>query len=115
MTTLISDWDYHSTSPSNTSENPADSVEKQTLLWLLHIGGISVLAGPEEQKWLAPKVQELAWGVMGVLEWEGTGTHGGCGMGVKEYLLRFPWVNSLHSEPGRAMWDSLGVMGMGIV
>ncbi|KAH7627516.1 hypothetical protein B0T09DRAFT_347131 [Sordaria sp. MPI-SDFR-AT-0083] len=115
MTTLISDWDYHSTSPSNTSENPADSVEKQTLLWLLHIGGISVLAGPEEQKWLAPKVQELAWGVMGVLEWEGTGTHGGCGMGVKEYLLRFPWVNSLHSEPGKAMWDSLGVMGMGIV
>nr|CAQ58441.1 putative leucin zipper protein [Sordaria macrospora] len=115
MTTLISDWDYHSTSPSNTSENPADSVEKQTLLWLLHIGGISVLAGPEEQKWLAPKVQELAWGVMGVLEGEGTGTHGGCGMGVKEYLLRFPWVNSLHSEPGRAMWDSLGVMGMGIV
>ncbi|KAK3949828.1 hypothetical protein QBC32DRAFT_266050 [Pseudoneurospora amorphoporcata] len=118
LTTLISDWDYHSIIPSSASstlENPAESVENQTLLWLLHMGGISVLAGPEEQKWLAPKVQELAWGVMGILEWEGIPGTLGSGMGVKECLLRFPWVDALHSEPGRAMWDSLGIMGMGIV
>lgn len=125
LTSLIIEWDYSSSSPPTSSlSSPAESVENQTLLWLLHIGGISVLAGPEEQKWLAPKVQELAWGVMGILDWEVTqgiqgiqGIQGGAcgGMGVKECLLRFPWVDSLHSEPGRAMWDSLGVMGLGIV
>lgn len=125
LTSLINEWDFTSASSTGAgTENPAESVENQTLLWLLNISGISVLAGPEEQKWLAPKVQELAWGVMGILEWEGSSLQGeddgGMGVGgsgikgVKECLLRFPWVDSLHSEPGRAMWDSLGVMGMGI-
>ncbi|EGZ76383.1 hypothetical protein NEUTE2DRAFT_98137 [Neurospora tetrasperma FGSC 2509] len=116
MTKLISEWNYCSSSSSSSSSSspPAENVENQTLLWLLHIGGISVLAGPEEQKWLAPKVQELAWGVMGILDWEESGSGSSSG-GVKECLLRFPWVDSLHSEPGKAMWDSLGVMGMVIV
>ncbi|CVL00695.1 uncharacterized protein FMAN_10039 [Fusarium mangiferae] len=63
--------------------------------WLLILGGISVslLDGRE---WFVEKLREQA-SLLGIITWEQ----------AKDCLARFPWMNAIHDEPSRKLWDQV--------
>lgn len=66
--------------------------------WLLILGGISVSL-PDGREWFVEKLREQA-SLLGIMTWEQ----------VKGYLARFPWMNAIHDEPSRKLWDQVRLM-----
>jgi hypothetical protein len=62
------------------------------LLWLLVIGGISVLSGPD-LGWIVPRIRSVA-ATLGIRSWEG----------LRVCFAPFPWIETLHEESGRELW-----------
>lgn len=61
--------------------------------WLLMIGGIWISDEPEH-KWLNPKLRATAhW--LGLTCWDD----------VKRSVCKFPWINGLHDQLGRSLWE----------
>ena len=75
-------------------EAGVDEGDNDLLLWLLLLGGISVLGGLEE-RWLAPRIRHVSHS-LGISSWEG----------VRQTLNELPWINALHSEPGKVLWET---------
>jgi hypothetical protein len=69
-----------------------DGEDSDLLLWLLVIGGISVLSGPD-LGWIVPRIRSVA-ASLGIRSWEG----------LKACFAPFPWIETLHEEPGRELW-----------
>lgn len=64
------------------------------LLWLLFLGGVTFL-GEADDPWLKIKARATAR-LLGINTWAG----------VNNLLTTFPWVNSLHGDPGKALWEA---------
>lgn len=74
-------------------EEGLDEQESDLMLWLLFIGGISDLAGLD-QDWLCSKIRQLLQ-QLGIESWEA----------LHQCLIEFPWIRCLHDEAGKALWD----------
>ncbi|KAJ9632781.1 hypothetical protein H2204_007656 [Knufia peltigerae] len=61
-------------------------------LWLLFIGGVSVL-GNLDSAWLKMRIVQAAR-LLKVTSWKD----------AQSCLVRFPWINLLHNEAGEAFW-----------
>lgn len=70
-----------------------DEEDNDLMLWLLFIGGISVLA-EVDQTWLVPRIHQVAQ-ALGIEDWAA----------LHQSIGQFPWINSLHDETGKALWD----------
>ena len=76
-----------------------DGVDPDIRLWLLFIGGVSVL--PErEESWLLDNILEVAR-VSGVGDWED----------AHRRLMKFPWISSLYDLEAERFWYSSLRMG----
>lgn len=71
-----------------------DEDDNDLLLWLLFIGGISVLGG-SEQSWVIVRIRTMTT-LMGLGSWTE----------LRNHLGRFPWIGSLHDCAGRALWNA---------
>ena len=72
-----------------------DEVDDDLVLWLLLIGGIWISSGTD-RFWLTSRIMELARR-LGLNSW--ADVHG--------YVSTFPWISTLHDQPGRAVWNSV--------
>ncbi|KAF5644570.1 double substrate-specificity short chain dehydrogenase reductase 2 [Fusarium sp. NRRL 52700] len=61
--------------------------------WLLILGGISVPTR-DGRGWFVETLRELA-SLIGIMTWEQ----------AKECLERFPWMDGIHDQPSRRLWD----------
>ena len=75
-----------------------DEDDNDLLLWLLFIGGISVLGGAD-QPWVVLEILK-ATSSMDIANW--TELH--------KRLSRFPWINNLHNAAGEALWHTVKSM-----
>jgi hypothetical protein len=66
-------------------------------LWLLFIGGISVLRGMD-QMWLLSKIRQSS-NALKIKDWDG----------LHQYLVLFPWICCVHDEPAKALWYSASI------
>jgi hypothetical protein len=73
-------------------ERGLNEEDADLFMWLLFIGGVSVLAGPDKA-WLVPKIHQAARS-LGITTWDG----------VQQCLVLFPWIKALHDEAGRELW-----------
>lgn len=67
--------------------------DDDVMLWLLFIGGISILA-EVDQAWLISRIHTVIQ-TLGIKDWPAL--HG--------YLVQLPWINSLYDETGKSLWD----------
>uniref|UniRef100_A0A8H7K7V7 Transcription factor domain-containing protein n=1 Tax=Bionectria ochroleuca TaxID=29856 RepID=A0A8H7K7V7_BIOOC len=67
--------------------------DKRPLLWLLFMGGISVLE-ESDQPWLLQRIKENTQ-LLAIESW----THMQC------ILCCFPWIHHLHTKPSRHLWE----------
>lgn len=66
----------------------------QTLVWLLMVGSLSVFA-PADDAWLVPWLRGNI-DLCEAQDWNG----------MHEQLKQFPWIDTLHDKPGRAIFDA---------
>ncbi|EXJ79038.1 hypothetical protein A1O3_08539 [Capronia epimyces CBS 606.96] len=78
-----------------------DKQDDDLMLWILFIGGTSVLAD-RDHAWLMPKIQRTLRS-LSIETWAG----------LHQCLVLFPWVNSLHDEAAKALWDAAVGKGVG--
>lgn len=76
-----------------------EGVDVDVRLWLLIIGGVSVLPEREED-WLFANIQETARSGC-IQSWED----------VHSRISRFPWIPSLHDEEAQRLWNSAMRLG----
>ncbi|KAI1014183.1 hypothetical protein LB504_008870 [Fusarium proliferatum] len=74
--------------------------EYEVKFWLLILGGISVSL-PDGREWFVERLREQA-SLLGIITWEQ----------AKDCLARFPWMNAIHDEPSRKLWDQVRLMDM---
>lgn len=67
------------------------SVDPATHLWILVVGGISVLDGDAD--WLRPRVVAAA-DAFGTTDWRF----------ARRLLSKYPWIGDLHDQPGSGFW-----------
>ncbi|CAH0004411.1 unnamed protein product [Clonostachys byssicola] len=67
--------------------------DKRPLLWLLFMGGISVLE-ESDQPWLLQRIKEITQ-LLAVDSW----AH------MQSILCCFPWIHHMHTEPSRHLWE----------
>ncbi|KAL6401646.1 hypothetical protein AUP68_15523 [Ilyonectria robusta] len=67
--------------------------DNELVLWYMIIGGIWI-SGEVDGDWLAPRIWMVAEN-LGIKSWDE----------VRKCVGKFPWVNVLHDEPGRVLWD----------
>ncbi|CAH0018991.1 unnamed protein product [Clonostachys rhizophaga] len=67
--------------------------DKRPLLWLLFMGGISVLE-ESDRPWLLQRIKETTQ-LLAIESW----TH------MQSILCRFPWIHHMHTEPSRHLWE----------
>ncbi|KAH7144929.1 hypothetical protein DER46DRAFT_85531 [Fusarium sp. MPI-SDFR-AT-0072] len=72
--------------------------EVEFAFWLLIVGGISVPAN-DGRGWIVEKLREQA-SILGIMTWEQ----------AKDRLSRFPWMDAIHDEPSRKLWDEVRLM-----
>jgi hypothetical protein len=77
-------------------EEGLDEGDGDVMLWLLFVGGISVLDGVG-QTWLASKIRRVAK-ALGIRDWDA----------LHRCLVKFPWIDSVHDEAGKMLWESVG-------
>lgn len=65
------------------------------LLWLLFIGGISVLE-EADQRWVVLQISHI----VRLLGFENWGQ-------MRQLLTQFPWIGAIHDGPGKALWDTV--------
>lgn len=71
-----------------------EDVDPDVRLWLLFVGGVSVL--PErEERWLLMKIRETARDGF-VRDWQD----------AHQRIMRFPWITSLHDVEAERFWYS---------
>jgi hypothetical protein len=70
-----------------------DNADQELMLWLLFVGGISVVP-EEDEHWLCTSIQQVARR-RGIEDW--TEMH--------RCLRQFPWIGSVHDESGKQLWD----------
>lgn len=74
------------------------TVEEESQLWLLFIGGISVLQETAaDRAWSVLQIQHLIKS-MGIESWTWTQLR-------RQLLGRFPWIGYVHDQPGKALWE----------
>ncbi|MBV36668.1 MAG: hypothetical protein CMP47_14640 [Rickettsiales bacterium] len=76
-------------------ESGLDEDDRDLMLWLLFIGRVSVLEGPD-QDWIVPRIRQAVLS-LGITSWAG----------VHRCILQFPWINALHDKAGKALWESV--------
>ena len=64
--------------------------ELSVYLWILFIGGISVLKREDHRSLICGICERL-----GLQNWPA----------VRRQLCVFPWINTLHKDPGRRLWE----------
>jgi len=72
-----------------------DELEDEAILWLMIVGGIWI-SGDDDREWLAPRTRMMAQR-LGIDTWDE----------VRSSVSKFPWINALHDEPGRSLWNRL--------
>lgn len=72
-----------------------DEEHNDLMLWLLFIGGVSVL-GDLDTTWLSMRMRHAAQS-LNLTSWKG----------IQLCLVQFPWINVLHNEAGEALWKQL--------
>ncbi|KAF4501471.1 double substrate-specificity short chain dehydrogenase reductase 2 [Fusarium agapanthi] len=82
-------------------ESKLNEDEDEFRFWLLILGGISVPAR-DGREWLVEALREQA-SLLGIMTWEQ----------VKECLVRVPWMDAIHDQPGRKLWDQVRLMDRG--
>jgi hypothetical protein len=100
MTTLFLQWDsrriqeYDSISRRlrEVLDNEFDAHDSNLLLWLLFIANLWVSA--TDRHWLILRIRMLSVQI-GIDKWST----------VHDFLCKFPWINILHNQTGRAIWD----------
>lgn len=70
-----------------------DEEDQDIMLWLLFIGGISVLTEEENDSWLLLRITSVVQ-MADVKSWTQ----------LQQRLAQFPWISSIHDEPGAALW-----------
>lgn len=79
-----------------------DVQPREFVLWMLFTGGILVSGNRRERAWFTAKMGRL--GVeMGIMDagWDG----------VKEKLMEYLWVDTVHEKVGKEMWEEAVVVG----
>ncbi|KIL95496.1 hypothetical protein FAVG1_00233 [Fusarium avenaceum] len=77
-----------------------DEHEDEFALWVLVLGGISVL-GKDDRAWILSGLRDKA-SVLGVTTWNE----------ARKCLVKFPWINVIHDEPSRKLWDEMFLLGI---
>lgn len=77
----------------NVIERKVNEDNNYIMMWLLIMGGISVLV-EGDQPWLLQRISQMARS-MDIKGWPQ----------LHRLLIRFPWINSVHDGLGRALWD----------
>ncbi|KAH8648433.1 hypothetical protein BX600DRAFT_554941 [Xylariales sp. PMI_506] len=74
-----------------------DELDDGMILWMLFIGGISVLAVEDKDNpWLSWRIHETAQR-LGLKDWRG----------IQRNISKYPWIECLHGAGGKALWDSV--------
>ncbi|KAF5564812.1 hypothetical protein FPHYL_4539 [Fusarium phyllophilum] len=81
-------------------ESQLNEGEDEFKFWLLILGGISVPVR-DGREWFVGKLQEQA-SLLGIMAREE----------VKGCLARFPWMDAIHDEPSRKLWDQVRLTDM---
>ncbi|KLP10569.1 uncharacterized protein FFB20_07446 [Fusarium fujikuroi] len=79
-------------------ESKLSEHEDEVKFWLLSLGGISVSL-PDGREWFVEALREQA-SLLGIMAWEQ----------VKGCLAKFPWMDAIHDEPIRKLWDQVRLM-----
>jgi len=77
---------------------PGDIECHKMLLWVLFMGRASVF-GEVDDCWIIPKVREVSMALV-LHVWTD----------VRNFLSAFPWVDSVHGQSGRALWEKCEVV-----
>jgi hypothetical protein len=77
-----------------------DEHEDEFALWVLVLGGISAL-GKDDRAWIFSRIRDKA-SVLGVNTWDK----------ARKCLVKFPWINVVHDEPGRKLWDQVFLLDL---
>jgi hypothetical protein len=72
-------------------------IPTELLLWLLFIGGISVI-GSNEKEWLHCRIKRCT-SALHLDDWPST----------RELLGTFPWINLIHDKAARKLWHAAAV------
>ncbi|KAH8651186.1 hypothetical protein BX600DRAFT_100372 [Xylariales sp. PMI_506] len=75
-------------------ERQQDAGNQYSVVWLLLVGGISVLT-EVDHPWLVPKIRH-ATRCAGIESWTQ----------LRLVLGQFPWIHAIHDEPGAALWET---------
>ncbi|KAH7142113.1 hypothetical protein EDB81DRAFT_691592 [Dactylonectria macrodidyma] len=67
--------------------------ESELMLWFMFIGGIWV-SGDVDTYWVVPRIRATLQ-QLGIKTWDE----------AQSSLRKFPWINVLHDQPGRELWD----------
>ncbi|KIV99252.1 uncharacterized protein PV09_09023 [Verruconis gallopava] len=76
-------------------ENGLGKENASVMLWLVFLGGISVLSNVDRD-WLTRTVHVVTQALR-ITTWEE----------IQDHLLGYPWVSELHDKPGMAVWKSI--------
>lgn len=71
--------------------------EDEMAFWLLILGGMWGLRDDDEG-WIISRLQGMAL-KLGIMTWDE----------AQGLLERFPWIGKIHDQPGRKLWDQVGL------
>jgi hypothetical protein len=80
------------------SVQATSALSNRLLLWIFHVGGISVLTD-HDMVWLLPKIQSTA-SLLGVTDWQS----------AKSMISAFPWLSVFHDKPAHMLWDRIKLL-----
>ena len=72
-----------------------DEYDNEFVLWLMMVGGIWISVDVDGEM-LAPRTRITAQR-LGIDTWDG----------ARSSVSKLPWINALHDQPGRRVWDRL--------
>jgi hypothetical protein len=73
----------------------SDLVSEPMLLWILHVGVISVLQ-ENDLVWVVPWIKSIA-SSLDIRDWQS----------AQEQLYKYPWIRVFHDGPGQKLWDTI--------
>lgn len=74
-----------------------EASEDEMTFWLLMLGGMWGLRDDDEG-WIISRLQGMAL-KLGIMTWDR----------AQKLLGRFPWIDAIHDQPGRKLWDQVGL------
>lgn len=90
----ILEFDLVITQLQNILDRKLDGVDDHLLLWFLFVAGMWTGSG-DKGSCVIPRMRAVTQS-LGINTWAE----------VYKIVSQFPWINTLHDEPGRAVWDS---------